>query len=181
MLTRLSEAHAGSALFAFTGLSARYDEIGDLNLTASSFWFSVVVRTFISPWFERDLDGRTLNFTFDMELIPRPYGPRPTELVESGAHDAADGLDLALDQQPHGDSRGMPAARRQPAEDSVPRGVLVEMEWLRIEFGGESLDLLLVNPQSPKPKVCPPRSLRNIAYSFRISLALMYQIRAAQP
>ena len=32
MLTRLSEAHAGSALFAFTRLSGRYDEIGDLNL-----------------------------------------------------------------------------------------------------------------------------------------------------
>ena len=32
MLTRLSEAHAGSALFAFPRLSARYDEIGDLNL-----------------------------------------------------------------------------------------------------------------------------------------------------
>ena len=32
MLTRLSEAHAGSALFAFPRLSGRYDEIGDLNL-----------------------------------------------------------------------------------------------------------------------------------------------------
>ena len=27
--------------------------------TASSFWFNVVVRTLIIPWFERDLDGRT--------------------------------------------------------------------------------------------------------------------------
>src|SRR3977135_2003272 len=99
------------------------------------------------------------HFTFDMELIPRPYGPRPTELVESGAHAAAGGGGVALDQKPHGDSRGMPAARRQPAEDSAPRGVLVEMEWLRIEFGGESLDLLLVDPQSPGTEGLPYREV----------------------
>src|SRR6476646_11923060 len=56
---------------------------------------------------------------------------------------------IAFDQKPHGESRRMPAACRQPTEDCVPRSVFVEMEWLGIEFGGESLDLLLVYPQSP--------------------------------
>ncbi len=31
---------------------------------------------------------------------------------------------------------------------ATPRRVFVEMEWLGIEFGGESLDLILVHPQS---------------------------------
>ena len=45
-------------------------------------------------------------------------------------------LDLAVDQKPHGESRRMPAACRQPSEDRIPRRVLVEMEWLGIVCNG---------------------------------------------
>src|ERR1700674_1774045 len=39
-----------------------------------------------------------------MELIPGPHGPRPMELVETRANEAAGRFDLALDQRPHGES-----------------------------------------------------------------------------
>jgi len=94
-------------------------------------------------------------FTFDVELITRSHGPRPTELIESCAHDAPCRCDLALDQKPHGESRRMPAACRQPAEDCVERRVFVEMEWLGIEFGGKSLDLILV-PDARIRRSAPP-------------------------
>src|SRR6476660_9250068 len=100
-----------------------------------------------------------------MEHIPRPHGPRPTELIESRANDAAGRFDLAFDQKPHGESRRMPAACRQPAEDCVPRRVFVEMEWLGIEFGGESLDLLLVYPQSPGTECLPHGEVFEILFT----------------
>jgi hypothetical protein len=49
----------------------------------------------------------------------------------------------------------MPAACRQPAEDCVERRVFVEMEWLGIEFGGKSLDLILV-PDARIRRSAPP-------------------------
>src|SRR5262249_44756827 len=72
---------------------------------------------------------------------------RPAEFVETGADDAAGGLELAVDQKPHGHRGGMPAARRQAAEDARVRRVLVEMERLRIELGGKRLDAFLVDAQ----------------------------------
>jgi hypothetical protein len=39
------------------------------------------------------------------------------------------------------------ATRRQSSEDRVTRDFLVEMEWLGIELGSESLYLLLVHSQ----------------------------------
>src|SRR3979490_701922 len=84
-----------------------------------------------------------------MQLIPGTHGARPAELVEAGADDAAGGLQLALDQQPHGERGGMPAARRQAAEDRATRRRLVQIEGVRLEFGGETLDPLLLDPQPP--------------------------------
>src|SRR6185503_21289383 len=90
----------------------------------------------------------------------------------SRANDTAGRFDLAIDQKPHGESRRMPAACRQPPEDRIPRRVLVEMEWLRIEFGGESLDLLLVYPQSPRTKGLSHREVFEIPSThFRGGLA----------
>jgi hypothetical protein len=74
-----------------------------------------------------------------VELIPRSHGSRPAELIESRANDAARRFDLALDQKPHGESRRMPAACRQSAEDCVQRRLFVEMEWLGIEFAAKAL------------------------------------------
>src|SRR5213593_4484164 len=83
----------------------------------------------------------------DAQLIPGPHRPWPAELVEAGAHDAAGGSEVTLDQQPHGDRAGVPPAGGQPAEDRVARGVLVEMERLRVELRGKGLDSLLVDRQ----------------------------------
>src|SRR6476620_3291865 len=70
---------------------------------------------------------------------------------------------IAFDQKPHGESRRMPAACRQTTEDCVPRRIFVEMEWLGIELGGESLDLLLVYPQSPGTEGLPHREVFEIS------------------
>jgi len=83
-----------------------------------------------------------------MQLIAGPHGLRPAELVEARADDPARGLQLAFDQQPHGHRGGVPAARRQAPEYRAARGLFVEMEGLRIEFGGESFDPFLLDPQA---------------------------------
>ncbi len=82
-----------------------------------------------------------------MQLVARPNWPRPAELVEAGADDPAGGLELALDQQPHGHRRGVPAARCEPAEDRFARGGGVEVEGLWVEFRGERLDARFVDAQ----------------------------------
>jgi hypothetical protein len=82
--------------------------------------------------------------------------------MESCSNDAAGRFDLAVDQKSHGKSRRMPAACRQPSEDRIPRRVLVEMEWLGIEFSSESLDLRLVYPQSPRTEGLPHRKVFEI-------------------
>src|SRR5215216_7914523 len=72
-----------------------------------------------------------------------------TEIYTLSLHDALPilfgGLKLALHQEPHGDRRRMPAARGQSAEHGAGGRLLVEMKWLRIEFGGKGLDPLRVN------------------------------------
>jgi hypothetical protein len=39
--------------------SSGSEKIADLDLKGSLFWFSVVVRNLMSPWSDRDFDGRT--------------------------------------------------------------------------------------------------------------------------
>src|SRR5439155_7187514 len=76
----------------------------------------------------------------DTQLMPGAPGPWQAEFVEAGAHDAAAGFEVALDQQPHGDRGGVPTAGGQPAKYRGAR-VLVEVEWLGIELDGEGLDV----------------------------------------
>ena len=47
----------------------------------------------------------------------------------------------SFNDQPHADRRRVPPAGHQPAEQTVPGCLLVEMEWLRIELRGETQDL----------------------------------------
>ena len=75
-----------------------------------------------------------------MQLISRAHRVRPAEFVEAGSHDAASGLEFALNQQSHGERSRVPAARRQAAEYAVTGGFLIEMKGLRIELGGKALD-----------------------------------------
>src|SRR5215471_11745294 len=85
------------------------------------------------------------NLALDPQFITRAHRVRPTEFVEASADDATSGFELALDQEPHGERRRVPAARRQAAEYAVAGGVLVEMERLRIELGGKALDPIAVD------------------------------------
>src|SRR6266571_1924895 len=103
------------------------------------------------------------NFALDVELIPGPHGPRPAELVEARADDSASGLQLALHQEPHGHCRGVPAARRQASEYRTARGLFVEMEGLRVEFGGESLDPRFFDTQTPGAEGLPYREVLEIS------------------
>src|SRR5271165_5017154 len=80
------------------------------------------------------------HFALNAQLIPGPRGPGPAELIEAGADDTARGLELAFDQPPHRERRRVPPARGQSLEDRVECSLLVEMEGLRVELSGKSLD-----------------------------------------
>jgi hypothetical protein len=67
------------------------------------------------------------DLTLHGERVAGADRERPAELVEAGRDDASCRLQVALDQQAHGDGRGVPAAGRQPAKQRVPGGLLVEM------------------------------------------------------
>ena len=77
---------------------------------------------------------------FDAKFVARPNGSRPAQFVEACADDAAGGSEIAVDQELHRDRGGVPAARRETAEQRADRGPFIEMERLGIEFGGKALD-----------------------------------------
>src|SRR5205814_3498221 len=57
------------------------------------------------------------DLALDAQLIPGSHGSWPAELVSPGAHDAASGFEVALDQEPHGDRGRVPTTGGQPSED----------------------------------------------------------------
>src|SRR5262245_21811437 len=59
------------------------------------------------------------DLALDPQLVSRAHRVRPPEFVEAGTDNAASGLELALDQEPHGERRRVPAACRQAAEYAV--------------------------------------------------------------
>jgi hypothetical protein len=59
-------------------------------------------------------------------------------------------LEFAHIEETHGDRRGVPAARREAAQDRALRGFLIEMEWLRIEFGGKGFYPRGIDPQTTR-------------------------------
>src|SRR5438128_282408 len=86
----------------------------------------------------RDLD----DLAFDVQDVTRPRRLGPVDL-SPGADDAA-GERYSADHKTHRDRRRVPAARRQPAEQRLPRLVVIDMKRLRVELAGEALDLRLV-------------------------------------
>src|SRR5207247_4856403 len=95
------------------------------------------------------------DLALDAQLIPGSHGSWPAELVSPGAHDAAGGFEVALDQEPHGDRGRVPTTGGQSSEDRVARGFLVEMERLRVELGAACSDSLLVDPHPAGAKGLP--------------------------
>ena len=71
------------------------------------------------------------------------------QLVDPAADDAAGRPELALDQEPHRQRRGVPAARRQAAKHRGPGGFVVEVKGLRVELGSKALDPLGLDPPAP--------------------------------
>ena len=84
-----------------------------------------------------------------MQLIARTHRQWPPEFVEAGPDDASGGLQLAFDQQTHGERGGVPAACGESLEERATRSLLVKVERLRVERGGERLDLGRVDRQPP--------------------------------
>jgi hypothetical protein len=58
---------------------------------------------------------------------------------------------VAVDQEAHGEGRGVPAARGQALEERGPGRVVIEVERLRVERGGEGLDRFRVHPEPWRP------------------------------
>jgi hypothetical protein len=114
--------------------------------TGSPFWFSVVVRTLISPCSGRDFHRRTSSTSLSTHRSSPGRTGRGQRNSSKPAPTMPDGLELALDQEPHADRGGVPTAGGQSAEEGVARGLLVEMEGPRIEVGGDGLDPLCVDP-----------------------------------
>ena len=96
------------------------------------------------PYFE--------HFAFDPKLIAWPNRSWPAEFVEAGADDAADRGKLALDQQPHRDRGGVPAACGETAKYRVGRRAFIEVKGLWIEFGGKALDAFAIDADAAGPK-----------------------------
>src|SRR5207302_10640520 len=100
----------------------------------------------------------------DAQLVAGAHGTRPAELVEARAEDAARGLHLALDDEPHGDRRGVPAARGEPLEERIVRGGFVEVIGLRIVLRGEGLDRFRIDAQAPGREFLAGREIFEIAF-----------------
>src|SRR5215467_12356703 len=81
---------------------------------------------------QRDFD----NFTFDLQSIAWPRGLGPGDF-SAEADNAISEWQAAVNQEPHGNGGGMPAAGRQSFKDARPCRRFVEMERLGVELGGE--------------------------------------------
>src|SRR6266849_3634599 len=125
LLPPVMSAILPSSLFISVSISAaRYHEVSDGDLKGlvvlvegrrSHLDQSLIWTRPRRPYLE--------HFVLDMQLIPGSHGPWPAEFVEAGAHDAAGGFEVTLDQPPHRDRGGVPTAGGQPAEYRVARGV----------------------------------------------------------
>src|SRR5262245_4080206 len=155
----------GARAGLFFVLAARHDQVADVDLHRLAF---LVQRR--DPDLHHALRGARFRRThlehldLEVKLVSRADGKRPAELVEAGADDAARGPELALDEQAHGERRGVPAARREPAENRAARRLLIEMERLGVEFSGETLDLLLLDPHAPGAVFLPGGEILQIFF-----------------
>src|SRR5882724_10752931 len=79
------------------------------------------------------------DLALDVQSIARTRGPGPRDF-STQADDAIREGQTAGDQKPHGRGGGVPTAGCEPFEDARLRGRLVQVERLRIKFGGELFD-----------------------------------------
>ena len=94
--------------------------------------------------------GRTHfeDLRFGVQVVAGPNRARPAQLIDTNSQDTVSRLEVAIDKQTHGQSRGMPAACCQSSENRFARGVVVEVVRLWIELPGERDNLVIVYPQT---------------------------------
>jgi len=85
------------------------------------------------------------HFAFDPKLIAWPNRLQPAEFVKAGADDAAGRFEIAFNQKFHRDRGRVPTACDKTAKYRVGGGSFVEMERLRIKFGGKALDAVRID------------------------------------
>ena len=127
------------------GWTARNEQIADVNLHL----LAVLIerrRTHLDQAPIGLRFGRTHfeHFGFRVKVIAGPNWARPAQLIDTNSQDTVGRPELAVDKQTHGQRRGMPAARRQSAENRFAGGFVVQMVRLRIKLPGERNDLILV-------------------------------------
>src|SRR5438067_1850997 len=108
-------------------------------------------------------------FAVHMQLVAGTNRARPAQFVKADAENAAGRLEFAVDQKPHGDRGGVPAARRQSGKRRRFRRLLVEMIGLRIVFLGKGEDLVFVDPLAPGLEHLPDGKIFEIAFGHASS------------
>src|SRR5882724_1493114 len=103
------------------------------------------------------------------EDVARARRPGPADL-SAGADDAARDRRAALHQESHGDRRRVPAARRQAGEQRALRGLVIEVEGLRIELAGEGLDLRRVHRMRSAGEPLPDPEIVEIEAALSVML-----------
>src|SRR5262245_19220757 len=106
----------------------------------------------------------------DVKLVARPYRQRPAEFVEARADDAAGRLEIALDQQPHREGRGMPPTGGQSAEYRPARGIFVLVKSLRVEFRRKSLDAVFLHADAARPVDLARRKVLEVPFAHVAAL-----------
>src|SRR5579871_2045363 len=76
----------------------------------------------------------------DMERVARPHRFYPAQLVNACAKQRMRPERPRRQCEPHRDRGGMPAGSGKPAENGVPRRLVIEMKRLRIELAGKAQD-----------------------------------------
>jgi hypothetical protein len=141
--------------------------------TGSRRWFSVVVRSLTSPCSVRDFDGRTSSTSLS-RLSSSPGRTGRGQAISPPAPTTPPASFRSPSTRSRMVKAGVPAARRQSAEERVVRGLFVEVEGLRIEFGREHLDLIGVNAEPPRAKGLADRKVFGIALRHpRLHFALL--------
>src|SRR5205807_9248805 len=90
-------------------------DISSCNMLRLATWHYQVRHR---PYLDQPLLGSRLRWAhlddlaLDSQFVSRAYRVRPAKFIEAGTDNASCGLKLALNQEPHGERRRVPAAGR---------------------------------------------------------------------
>ena len=78
------------------------------------------------------------------QRIVWPDRQQPAQIIKTGRAETRTLVPHVIDKQPHHDRRRMPAGGNQPAVNAFLRRLFIDMEGLRVVFGGEGEHFLFV-------------------------------------